>query len=79
MNSSINFIRKKDEAHLHVPQLTLPWKLQCGLAELSVSLHSHSQLVDNVTVRVSLMPSGLIVKEVFLMHESAVTLTSKKI
>lgn len=70
---------KNDEACLHMPHLRLPWELQCEWVTLAMSLQSHSQFVDRVTVRVSLMPSGLIVKELFLMHESAVTLMSKEI
>lgn len=75
----MKFVHKKDQAYLHRPHLIRPWELQCELDVSSVSLHSHSQFVDRVTVKVSLMPSGLTVKLLFLMHESAVTLMSKEI
>lgn len=43
------------------------------------SLHWHSQMVDMLTVSLSLIPSGLIVKDFSSMHESAVTVILKDI
>lgn len=79
MNSIIHFICERYEAYLQMPQLILPLKLQCEWLLSSVSLHSHSQFADKITVKVSLMPRGLIVKDVFLIHVSAFTVTLNEI
>ena len=72
--------RRRYRAYLQIPQLTLPLPLQCGWLLFLGSSHSHSQFVDKVTVNVSLMPCGLIVKDsVFSIHEATVTVTSKEI
>lgn len=64
-----------DSMYLQIPQMMLPFPLQAVGSGCSLQLQL--QLLSRWTVRVSVKPSGRMVKDWLLMHSLAVTFTLK--